>query len=657
MARTAVMRLVELMVMKEDIRRVIEYLGRKGNFEFQDGVRDGKPDSSNAYKDMFDQLQAVRSYLSVAEPERYFDDTALPNADDIADAEKLCAAVSALRDRETKAADTLKRVSDTLTETKAFANLKVPYTELEHLSFLTLRIGKIDPAYFEELAFTLGSRAVVVALGDDKSRVLVASSKKGRFSVETELKNFNFVPLSVPRDFKGVPDDMITGLERERNELQSALDEIVAERRNFAETHETRLLKLLCSFSIGMQIQVVEDKLESTQLVYRITGWVPAADAQGMMKDLDNLTEGRIAVRLYVPEEVPSVINGREKVPVKLKHGKFVGSFERMVFSYGAPLYGTIDPTPIVAFFFTLLFGIMFGDAGQGLVFVLIGILLTTNVIKRFPAWNKFGPIFIAIGISSTIMGLLNGEFFANSEVLIPFGEWLTGLFGEPRERVLELMPSADTIGKMFLFFVFTMAVGFIINSLGLIINIINQFSLHRPGRALFGKTGLSGALFFWYVIAMAIRLVVVPGASIQWFDWVVIAVTLLGVFLAEPLERLVEGERPMFKDGVSTGIIVGFVEILDTVSNYFSNTASFLRVGAFALAHVVLGFIIFSMSSLAGGAGGLLITVLGNVIVIVLEGMVVAIQVIRLQYYEFFSKFFTETGKEFRPFQFRYKE
>ena len=656
MARTAVMRLLELMVMKEDIRRVIEYLGKKGNFEFQDGLGDGNSSASNAYKETFEQLQTIRSYLNVDEPVEYLDGTVLPGAAEITEAEKLCASVTSIRDRETKAADTLKRISDTLKETKAFANLKVPYTELEHLSFLTLRVGKIDPGYFDELVFRLGNRAVVVALGEDKSRILVASSKKGRFSVETELKDFNFVPLSVPKDFKGVPDDMIAGLERQEAEAKTALDAIVNERRNFAETHTAILLRLLCCFSIGMQVQLVEDKLESTQLVYRITGWIPAADTQLTMKELDNLTEGRIAIRLYAPEEVPSVINGREKVPVKLKHGKFVGSFERMVFSYGAPLYGTIDPTPIVAFFFTLLFGIMFGDAGQGLVFLLIGILLTTNVIKKFPSCNKFGPIFIAIGISSTVMGLLNGEFFANSELLIPFGEWLTGLFGEPRERVLELMPSADTIGKMFLFFLFTMAVGFIINSLGLIINIVNQFSLHHPGKALFGKTGLSGALFFWYVIAMVIRLVVAK-SSIQWFDWVVIGVTLFGVFMAEPLERLLEGERPVFKDGVSTGIIVGLVEIMDTVSNYFSNTASFLRVGAFALAHVVLGFIIFSMSSLAGGAGGLLITVLGNVIVIVLEGMVVAIQVIRLQYYEFFSKFFTETGKEFKPFQFRYKE
>ena len=103
---------------------------------------------------------------------------------------------------------------------------------------------------------------------------------------------------------------------------------------------------------------------------------------------MDNLTEGRIAIRLYEPKEVPSVLNGREQVPVKLTHGKVVGSFDRLVFSYGSPLYGTIDPTPLVAFFFTLLFGIMFGDAGQGLVFVVLGILLVLNKIGEIYVKN-----------------------------------------------------------------------------------------------------------------------------------------------------------------------------------------------------------------------------------------------------------------------------
>ena len=95
---------------------------------------------------------------------------------------------------------------------------------------------------------------------------------------------------------------------------------------------------------------------------------------------------------------------------------------------------------------------------------------------------------------------------------------------------------------------------------------------------------------------------------------------------------------------------------MIEVLSTYLSNSISFVRVGAFALAHAVLGFIISKMVSIAPPSMGIVILVIGNGIVIVLEGMIVAIQVIRLQYYEFFSKFFNETGKEFKPFTFEYK-
>lgn len=129
------------------------------------------------------------------------------------------------------------------------------------------------------------------------------------------------------------------------------------------------------------------------------------------------MTEGRIAIREYLPTEVPSVLRGEEKVPVKLTHGKFISAFERMIFSYGSPLYGTIDPTPFVAIFFTFLFGIMFGDFGQGLVIFLAGLLMAKKVVK-VGAWNKFAPIFMGVGCSSCVMGLVTGEFFGTEKSL-----------------------------------------------------------------------------------------------------------------------------------------------------------------------------------------------------------------------------------------------
>ena len=663
MARTAVMRLLELMVLKEDISKVIEYIGKAKCFQFDSDLQESSS-ISNPQKDIFDKLQLVRNYLDIKDVEDYGNDFSLPTENDISRSQIILDAIDNLKKRETDATEEKKRIDDAYKEALSFANLKVPYSQLDHLSFLSLRIGKIDPSVFDELAFSVGTRGIIIPLGDDKSKILAASSKKGRFALDSELKKYGFVALEVPENFNGIPDDVLATMKNETEKAKETLESIQQERKNFADTHKDELISLLRHYSVGMQVQAVQEKLESTQLVYRITGWIPLANSRNVMNDLDELTEGRIAIRQFNPNEVPSVKSGREKVPVKLNHGKIVANFDRMIFSYGSPLYGTIDPTPFVAFFFTLLFGLMFGDAGQGLVFLILGILMTTKVIKNFPVLGAgFGPIFICIGISSTIMGILTGEFFGNGEILEPVSRFLKGLFGDTSHGpILHLMPSASSIDKLFYFLLFTMGIGFIINSVGLVINIINNFSLGRIGKAIFSKTGICGTIFFWYVVYVAVKVLVFK-SSVGVFDFVVLGVCLLGIFFSEPLTHLVEGHRPIMENGLVATLVEGIVELLEVVSSYLSNSVSFLRVGAFALAHAVLGYIIFTMTSLiqsnggwGGTAGSIAVSIFGNLLVIVLEGMIVAIQVVRLQYYEFFSKFFTETGREFEPFEFKYK-
>lgn len=660
MARTTTMRLIELMVLREDIHSVLKYLGELGEFQFQQEFASDSSDSAkrlNPDASIFERLQQVRAALDLPDLDGYKVSVPLPSDADFESATKIIDSVEDIHKKELTAADEEKRAVSAYKEALAFANLKVPYSDLESLSFLTLRIGKIDPEKIDDLRARLGSRGIIVKLGDDDSRILAASSKKARFALDGELKEAGFTELQVPKDFKGIPDEVLLTLERNKTEAAAALEEIQTERRNFAETHKDELYRLLQIYSIGSQIYSVENSLESTEFVYRITGWIPAFLIRKVMKDLDELTQSRAGIREFLPTEVPSVISGQEKVPVQVKHGKIVSNFERMIFSYGSPLYGTIDPTPFVALFFTVLFGIMFGDAGQGLCFLIIGILCCLKKIK-ISGWEKFGGIFCCIGISSTIMGLLTGEFFANETLLRPFALWVTGLFGTPHAPILHMMPSSDpaSITRMFAFFGFTISIGFIINSCGLIINIINQFSLRRIGKALFGKTGISGAVFFWYVIIFAFRVALFNHAPAA-YDWVIISVSLFLTACSEIFQRLVDGERPILENGLFSAVIGAVVEIIEVISSYLSNTVSFVRVGAFALAHAVLGYIINTFVELAPGAGGIAVAILGNAIVVVLEGMIVAIQVVRLQYYEFFSKFFSETGREFKPFSFVYKE
>ncbi len=672
MARTAEMRLLELMVLKEDISSVLEYIGKSENFQFQTKLKessssnagiadsDDNPAASlNIDSQFYDTL--LKAYKELGFEEKVYDIKACsaPKDEDRKKAADFIAAYNQLKTRIAEASDEALKVSDAYKEAMAFSNLQISYSELEHLSFLSLRIGRIPEEQFEDLKDRLEGSAVVIRLGNDSSHILVASSKKGRFALDAELKNHNFVELEVPADFKGVPESALKGLAEKKADAEKALADLNEEKANFAETHLAQLEHLLGCFTIAVQIEDVTRRLESTELVYRITGWIPASETETYMKGLDELTESRIAIRAYEPYEVPSVMSGKEQVPVKLKHGKFVKSFERMIFSYGSPVYGAIDPTPFVAVFFTILFGIMFGDFGQGMFFVLFGILMACKVIK-VGAWNKFAPIFMAIGISSSIMGLLTGEFFGTETVLEPFAEWVTGLFGKPHAPILHLMPSADpkSIYVMFGVFGVAVAIGFVINTCGLLLNIINNLIRKNFAEALFGKNGLAGAVFFWYVIALILRIVLAKHA-VAVYDIVIILIALFFAAFAEPFERAFEGKKPLFENGFGTYIISSVVEIIEVISGYLSNTISFVRVGAFALSHAVLNFTILTLTNMVGGpgsVGGIIVLIAGNALIIVLEGMIVAIQVIRLQYYEFFSKFFHETGKEFKPFKFELK-
>jgi V/A-type H+-transporting ATPase subunit I len=189
------------------------------------------------------------------------------------------------------------------------------------------------------------------------------------------------------------------------------------------------------------------------------------------------------------------------------------------------------------------------------------------------------------------------------------------------------------------------------------VINIVNYLRRRDWEKALLNKTGLAGAVFFWYVMFVAVR--VVLGGKLSGIDFVFIGLPLLALFFRGPIVRLAEGHRPVLKEGVFAFVMEGIVEILESAIYYVSNSVSFLRVAAFALAHTVLSTIVFLLAGMVGGAPGgiafkILVILIGNAIIIVLEGLIVTIQVVRLQYYEFFSKFFTETGEEFKPFTLR---
>ena len=141
----------------------------------------------------------------------------------------------------------------------------------------------------------------------------------------------------------------------------------------------------------------------------------------------------------------------------------------------------------------------------------------------------------------------------------------------------------------------------------------------------------------------------VLPGSAVL---AVMFGVPLLLMFFKEPLTAFLEKKaRTAAPGGKAMFVIQGFFELFEVLLSYFSNTLSFVRVGAFAVSHAAMMEVVLMLAGAEAGSPNWLVVVLGNLFVCGLEGLVVGIQVLRLEYYELFSRFYRGSGREFKPY------
>jgi V/A-type H+-transporting ATPase subunit I len=652
------MRKLELVALKRDMNAVLECLGHAGCFQIAPPKAVSPPAETEVaasadYGRALDKLEALRLSLDLRYPDCVPEGARLPGAGEEAELESMRARAIAIDEASKVNAERAAKAREALEEAQVFAGLDLPYRELDQLSFLTLRIGRVDPEELPALRKALGDRAIALAVGK-KGDLVAVSSRKGRFALDTELTRAGFMPRQFSPDFKGVPPELPAALQRTLAELEEERAFIEGERADLRKELSGPWLSLASSYAVAASVEEAKLSLESSAQAYKLQGWAPARDVDRIAKAIAARTEGRVALRAYAPSELDSVREGGEEVPVLLQSRALIASFERMVLSFGTPQYGSVDPTPFVTVFFILFFTIMFGDLGQGFLILAGSLAIYFGIWQSLAKWKIFG-------LGSMLMGLLTGSCFTFENLLVPLTRSISGaLFGHPMDRFLSLMPEGGS-NKILVFFGFTLALGIVANSTGLVINIIDRIRARKIGEALFSKTGLSGALFFWWAIGIGARAVL--GSKPAWFDALGLGLPLLGLIFEDALADVVEGRRHVNEDGAFAAGVKGFVAVLESVSYFLSNTLSFLRVGAFALSHVVLSFIVFTMGDMvrqapvAGIIWQLLVVLFGNAIILFLEGLIVAIQVVRLQYYEFLSKFLTETGESFVPFKFQFRK
>jgi V/A-type H+-transporting ATPase subunit I len=530
-----------------------------------------------------------------------------------------------------------QRIEKLLRDTAMLRDIEAPVEQLEEMSFLHFAIGGLREGAAAEVEEEMGDRAVVLPYqspyGED--RVVAISSKKGRWALETALEKHGFRSQPLPEGETGVPATIARLAEERMADLLERTKANNAAVRAAAEEYGDRLRAVACRLRTERRIAEARANFAHTWATMLITGWVPEERVNALCETVLELTDGRAVIEVRDP--------GAEdgEPPTMMDNPSLFRPFEMFVAGYSTPRYNEIDPTPFMTVLFLVMFGMMFGDVGHSGLLMLAGGLMWWRGRERV---RDFGVVLTFCGLSGMIFGFVYGSVFGIEE------------FGGQRFGLVSPMKNARALLAI------TVLFGAGVITLGLALNIINHLRRGEASQMWFDKFGVAGAVFYVGSVTLAVRAAV--GGRIGWLPIVLLVVApLVLLFAHRPLVALLRRKKPAPGDeNVFLLLIESAIEAFEAVLLYMANTLSFARIAAFALAHAGLSFAIFRImdvvQSLPGGPlWAAFVFLAGTLVILLLEGLIVGIQSMRLQYYEFFNKFFQGEGRAYRPFTLHARE
>ncbi|MFH0767381.1 MAG: V-type ATPase 116kDa subunit family protein, partial [Bacillota bacterium] len=518
--------------------------------------------------------------------------------------------------------------NDALIQVQNIQNLDIPLDDLFACEYINIRFGRLPNDSVEKLRFFQNKPFVFKSFNHDhnNSWCMYFTTDEYKREVDNIFSSLFFERIFIPDFVHGTPKDALEALDAEIKTTQKMIDSY---RHDIDEIYSSSSARLsLIKGELLFLNRIFEAKKYVVGLgdKFSISGFVEKKNVEALKQSFESIENVEIEVN-------DAFSDRRIQPPTKLKNGWFSKPFSMFVEMYGLPSYGEIDPTPFVAFTYALLFGIMFGDFGQGLVLMLLGFLLYKYKKMRL------GAIGVRVGLSSALFGLLYGSFFGNEEILTPFYTQVLGLAGKP----IHVMDSAFTMTLL----IAAIAIGALFIVIAMVMNIITLFRRKQYAEVIVSHNGFAGLLLYGYILIGA-ALLLGKGISIFNFLTIVIFVLLplLLIFFKEPIERLFHEEK-MFPKGFGGFFVEGFFELFEIILSYITNTMSFLRVGGFILSHAGMMLVVMSLMTMVGNSGWIVL-IFGNIFVMGLEGMIVGIQVLRLEFYEMFSRYYEGNGIAF---------
>lgn len=621
MFKPAAMYHISLLVLTEDVPLVAQILAEVGVLhpERRESLRAQLPEQlGQAFHQQFNtavnHLEKIIRQTRFTPPKEVVEPYQLVNLDDLAalDVEltKIWLQFSELEEQRHQTQDKLHELKQLIETLEKFKTLDIDLSLLHTpRRFLSLYIGTVPMANVTQLreSVMLAGHFVQPFHQIDKLvYCVIVGTLQQQEQVAAVLKHAEFRPLSIPEEFHSHPQQVHRELTAEISRLQQKIQQIDARKQELASQHHKFLWHAHQTLDRAAAFAELTESLWGRGALTLIEGWLPEQELPRVHTALQQKLSHPHALTQRSPTHQEF-----KTVPSLTQHHWIFAAYQTLVKNYGIPRYGEFDPTILFTLSFLLMFGMMFGDVGQGMVIAIVG-WYARKLLKNFSIF------FIAAGITSSLFGLVYGSVFGK--------HILTPLWIEPLDHPFLMLQVALYWG-----------VGFI--SLAVIIKIINTLREGDIAAALFNNTGVAGLCLYlggFYAIrhwmftqqfAPAQQLLItVPLAVIFAYKWY-------------------ENQMPF-----TERLLVSSIETFESVINYLANTLSFLRVAAFSLNHVALAIAVFTLADMMHGSAWWMMAIVGNVFIIVLEGAIVTIQVLRLEYYEGFSRFFSGDGRVFRP-------
>lgn len=493
---------------------------------------------------------------------------------------------------------------------------------LYNLKYMKFRYGTVPTKNLEEINRKIDNTDAIyfeLKREEEYTWILYLTTEEFLGKVDSFFNVQDFERIWLPKEASGTPEEFINQIEKNIKENLIKIDKEKEELRNLRIDAKEILIGAYKQLLLYENVNILKKYIVHDQNgTFYIVLWVSKDNAENIKSILSNYKN--VDYDIFDDDE-------DIQAPTKLKNIKIFRPFETLIKMYGVPNSKEIDPTGLVAITAFIMFGFMFGDVGHGLVIFILGLILA----KRKAS---LGPVLAIGGISSIIFGVLYGSVFGKEDIIKP-------ILISPMDNIQTMLISGIAVGSIFIL-------------IAMIFNIINGIKNKDLQKCLFDKNGISGFLLYGLILAdVAVYFLkgqmLIPINVIVIVSIILILLILFGDTISSKLEKK--------KEQAKTPMVEKIFEIIEMTLSFASNTISFLRLAAFAINHVGLCMAVYLLADMSSGVGNIAIAIIGNIVVIALEGLIVGIQVLRLEYYELFSRFYEGNGREFKSIKKQIQE